>query len=134
MIVLEAIEWLDVNESLPDDEMTVLLYHRAMCEPVWLGYCLGEGWFTADGEPLPDGVVTHWAEMPAGPEDALEVIEEPSAEPPSHTDAERYQYLRQRPLDAIENGGVFAGMTPENIVLNGKDLDFEIDCAMAQEI
>lgn len=68
MIVMEGIEWLDVNESLPDDEMTVLLYHPTLNEPVWLGYCLGEGWFTADGQPLSDGTVTHWAEMPAGPE------------------------------------------------------------------
>jgi len=42
----------------------------------------------------------------------------------------RYAYLRQRDLETIENGGVFAGMTPINIVLNGDDLDAAIDAAM----
>lgn len=46
-------------------------------------------------------------------------------------DALRYRYLRNRDLDAIEHGGVFAGMTPENFVLNGEDLDREIDAALA---
>jgi hypothetical protein len=45
-------------------------------------------------------------------------------------DAERYRWLRNRNLDAIKNGGVFAGMTPSNVVLNGEDLDLEIDAAM----
>ncbi len=65
--------------------------------------------------------------------DALEFIEEEQIEPPLHTYAERYQFLRTRSLDTIEQGGVFAGLTPENVVLNGKDLDFEIDCAIAKE-
>lgn len=48
-------------------------------------------------------------------------------------DAERYQYLRERDLETIENGGVFAGITPYNFVLNGIDLDQAIDDAIAQE-
>jgi hypothetical protein len=44
-------------------------------------------------------------------------------------DAERYQYLRTRDLDTIEQGGVFAGLTPNNVVLNGDDLDVAIDAA-----
>lgn len=42
----------------------------------------------------------------------------------------RYAFLRSRDLDAIKTGGVFAGMTPDNIVLNGADLDDTIDKAM----
>lgn len=39
---------------------------------------------------------------------------------------ELYQYLRDRPLDAMHLGGVFAGQTPDNLVLNGEDLDAAI--------
>ena len=45
----------------------------------------------------------------------------------------RYAYLRSRNLDTIKTGGVFAGMTPDNLVLNGKDLDDAIDDAMKGE-
>ncbi|ELE6507137.1 hypothetical protein ACOKYS_006440, partial [Pseudomonas aeruginosa] len=44
-------------------------------------------------------------------------------------DAARYRWLRERDLETIRQGGVFAGMTPENIVLNQEDLDAEIDAA-----
>ena len=46
-------------------------------------------------------------------------------------DAARYRYLRDRDLDTIDKGGVFAGRTPQNVVLNGDDLDAAIDAAMA---
>lgn len=46
-------------------------------------------------------------------------------------DAARYRWLRSRDLDAISQGGVFAGMTPENVILNGEDLDEAIDAAIA---
>ena len=45
--------------------------------------------------------------------------------------AKRYAYLRERSLDAIKSGGVFAGLTPDNVVLNGDDLDAAIDEALA---
>ncbi|HCF0038553.1 hypothetical protein [Pseudomonas aeruginosa] len=45
-------------------------------------------------------------------------------------DAARYRWLRERDLETIRQGGVFAGMTPENIVLNQDDLDAEIDAAL----
>ena len=45
----------------------------------------------------------------------------------------RYAYLRSRNLDAIELGGIFAGQTPDNLVLNGADLDAAIDDAMKGE-
>lgn len=46
------------------------------------------------------------------------------------TDAARYRWLRERDLETISRGGVFAGMTPKNIVLNLEDLDAEIDAAI----
>ena len=45
-------------------------------------------------------------------------------------DAARYRWLRDRDLDTISAGGVFAGQTPENFILNGVDLDSAIDQAM----
>lgn len=47
-------------------------------------------------------------------------------------DAARYRWLRMRNPDAIEAGGVFAGLTPDNVVLTGEDLDQAIDAAMAE--
>ncbi|WP_027015518.1 hypothetical protein [Comamonas composti] len=46
-------------------------------------------------------------------------------------DAMRYRWLRERDLDTLSKGGVFAGMTPNNVVLNGDDLDDAIDAAIA---
>ena len=45
--------------------------------------------------------------------------------------AERYAWLRERDLSTIYQGGVFAGKTPENVVLNGADLDAAIDAERA---
>ncbi|QIH05133.1 MULTISPECIES: hypothetical protein [unclassified Pseudomonas] len=49
-------------------------------------------------------------------------------------DAERYQWLRSRDLETISHGGVFAGLTPQNMVLNEETLDEAIDAAKAQEV
>jgi len=46
-------------------------------------------------------------------------------------DAERYRFLRSRNLDTIHAGGVFAGKTPDNVVLNEEDLDAAIDAALS---
>lgn len=46
-------------------------------------------------------------------------------------DAARYRWLRSRDLDTISQGGVFAGRTPQNVVLNGDDLDAAIDAVIA---
>ncbi|MCW2315276.1 hypothetical protein M2322_000810 [Rhodoblastus acidophilus] len=45
-------------------------------------------------------------------------------------DAARYRFLRSRDLETIDRGGVFAGLTPKNVVLNGEDLDREVDAAI----
>jgi hypothetical protein len=46
-------------------------------------------------------------------------------------DAERYRVLRQADVDTIHNGGLFAGLTPDNIVINGHDLDRRVDTVIA---
>lgn len=46
---------------------------------------------------------------------------------------DRYQWLRDRPLETVAQGGVFAGKTPDNVVLNGSDLDAAIDAALAEQ-
>jgi len=45
--------------------------------------------------------------------------------------AARYDFLHSRDLSTIEFGGVFAGRTPDNVVLNGQDLDDAIDASIA---
>lgn len=42
-------------------------------------------------------------------------------------DAERYRKLRDADINAIHKGGVFAGLTPDNVVINGEDLDIAVD-------
>lgn len=47
-------------------------------------------------------------------------------------DAERYRWLRSRDVDTISKGGVFAGMTPQNLVINEETLDEAVDAAMSK--
>jgi len=49
-------------------------------------------------------------------------------------DAARYNVLRQADVDTVHNGGLFAGLTPENIVINGRDLDERVDAVLAQTL
>jgi hypothetical protein len=42
-------------------------------------------------------------------------------------DAERYRKLRAANIDAIHEGGIFVGLTPNNVVINGEDLDIAVD-------
>ena len=69
------------------------------------------------------GCVMRGAPVPADPRCSAEAL---------HRDAARYAYLRMRPLDTIQRGGVFAGLVPANVVLNGKELDAAVDAAMAE--
>lgn len=48
--------------------------------------------------------------------------------------AMRYSWLRERDVNAIAHGGLFVGMTPDNIVINGDDLDMAIDSAMTPNL
>ena len=55
---------------------------------------------------------------------------EQQAREAAEKDAERYRWLRGRDFETIQQGGVFAGVTPENMVINGVDLDNAIDAAI----
>ena len=48
-------------------------------------------------------------------------------------DAARYRWLRARDLETICQGGVFAGMTPQNVILSGEDLDVTVDAALVAQ-
>lgn len=48
-------------------------------------------------------------------------------------DAARYRWLRSRDIDAIHKGGIFAGKTPDNVVLSGIDLDTAIDAELVKK-
>lgn len=63
----ETINWIDVNEELPDEMLTVLLKTPSPGEPVWPGWLENGHWIYADGSQVWYNV-THWAEMPRGPE------------------------------------------------------------------
>jgi hypothetical protein len=60
----EVITWVKVEDRLPDDESTVLMFVPHASEPVWLE---GTDWFAADGAPIEQGKVVAWANMPGGP-------------------------------------------------------------------
>jgi hypothetical protein len=78
LALVELIQWHDANEVQPDEGITVLLFVPAASEPVFPGYLdvvTDETvWRWADGSRVDENnagdlnkVVTHWAEMPGGP-------------------------------------------------------------------
>lgn len=63
---------------------------------------------------------------------AAEAADTAGRETETEQDAARYRWLRARDLETIGTGGVFAGLTPQNVVLNGVDLDQRIDFELSQ--
>ncbi|WP_170842219.1 hypothetical protein [Pacificibacter marinus] len=43
----------------------------------------------------------------------------------------RYRHLRHKDVDTVYSGGIFAGQTPQNYVLNKEDLDQAIDAEIS---
>lgn len=66
--MIETIHWIDVALDQPDEGMLVLVKTPSPSEPVWFGYLENEEWFTPDNQPYAYKV-THWAEMPEGPDE-----------------------------------------------------------------
>jgi hypothetical protein len=58
--------WISVNDRLPDDDTTVLVYCGDENEPIWLAYCEDQEWFWVTGKRC---YPTHWAELPEPPEE-----------------------------------------------------------------
>ncbi len=76
---------------------------------------------TLPGKNTIDRLITHCAKLQVQIESADEWRNQ------RNLDAERYNWLRNRNTETIKKGGVFAGLTPENVILNGQELDREID-------
>lgn len=60
--------WIPVEESLPDNDQTVMTYCPTSHEPVWIGYLDGETWCDTIGMPIYGHPVTHWMPFPEPPE------------------------------------------------------------------
>jgi hypothetical protein len=68
----ETINWISVEQQLPDAETTVLVHAPGADEPVWLGWYDGFFWFAVTGDGYGDedeiaAEVKAWATMPGGP-------------------------------------------------------------------
>ena len=55
-------------------------------------------------------------------------------EAPIAANQRRYLQLRSADIEAIQKGGIFAGITPDNVVVNGEDLDQALDAVRDQEV
>lgn len=64
----ETITWIPVAQELPDHAMTCLVAVNGEAEPTWLGFLNDENaWCdVSTGAPFASPV-THWADLPAGP-------------------------------------------------------------------
>ncbi|MFZ4539272.1 DUF551 domain-containing protein [Propionivibrio sp.] len=58
-------EWIDVNQALPDDDQTVLV---AMDDgEVWTGYQDAGDWRYVSADLIASAKVTHWMDFPQPP-------------------------------------------------------------------
>ena len=61
-------KWIDVNDELPDDDRTVLVWINDTENPQWSGYKLGsylnEKWYCNGGRKSHE-IVTDWCNIPA---------------------------------------------------------------------
>lgn len=66
--MIEQIEWIACAERMPDDRRTVLMGIDCLGERVRAGWYnnLSACWHWPSGAAVA-GIVTHWAELPAGP-------------------------------------------------------------------
>ena len=62
----EIITWHACADELPDDDATVMMRSLRMDPPVWMGYLTAGEWKNIEGFPVRD--VTHWADIPEGPQ------------------------------------------------------------------
>lgn len=65
-MIVVTVNWIDVNEDLPDDEITKMMAIKDM-STVYLGWKLEDRWFHDNGNPV-IGIVTYWADLPEVPE------------------------------------------------------------------
>lgn len=65
-MIAVTVNWIDVNEDLPDDEIAVLMVIEG-CERPYFGWKLGDQWHHDCGEVV-GGTVLYWADLPEVPE------------------------------------------------------------------
>lgn len=104
----------------PADDKLVLKHLRS--RGLWIGYKADQMVYPL-GKLMDDEIAR------------VKVEQEPQGEREPLTDeqrkdAERYRHLRAQPIDCIDAGGIFCGKTPENVVVNGEDLDAAVDAAI----
>lgn len=58
--------WISVEDRLPDDDISVLVYVPDAPEPIWLGFYDMDEWTWVDGGT--NCRPTHWMELPEPPE------------------------------------------------------------------
>jgi hypothetical protein len=63
---IRVFSWKSVEEELPDDETSVLVFAPNDSEPVWIGFHEDGKWRSPCGMPLTHRV-THWAHLPEPP-------------------------------------------------------------------
>lgn len=69
---LETITWIPVSPAtMPDGDLTVMLFNEGANEPVWPGYFDGEDWIYVDGNIAHP---SHYAQMAVGPVAALAAL------------------------------------------------------------
>lgn len=61
----DDMQWISVEERLPDDGLTVLVAVPGASEPVWLGY-YEDRWYWENAEYVRENV-THWMPLPELP-------------------------------------------------------------------
>lgn len=68
-MITETIHWIPTNESLPDCDLTVLIFcpdSISGSDPVWLGFFDGEVWRDVSAGHIEE-TITHWSNIPNGP-------------------------------------------------------------------
>jgi hypothetical protein len=60
--------WISANETLSDDDTTVLLYAPDGFDPVFVGSKDGDSWIDDNGLEYRADQVTHWMQLPDPPE------------------------------------------------------------------
>ena len=69
---LNKLEWIPVNEELPDAEMMILVHVPGSDEPVDFGAYVGDTmWVYADGSEIIRETVTHWMDLPEPPAEGI---------------------------------------------------------------
>jgi hypothetical protein len=69
-MITQSIQWIAVADQLPDDDMTVLIADTE--NDVTLGFHDGDAGWRYCNAALVGDPVTHWAELPDGPNADME--------------------------------------------------------------